>query len=144
MRSVLTLGVIVKAQSQRCDDTVQDNCIVNDNQSPECKAFLSSKEEAWDVWETTWENQPALCREQGARMMKFANFYDISKLGNPNLNQGCSQELYSFSYEFELETLHALLNSCGHPKLRELSTTVIMGFILHGMPASTISPHMVK
>ena len=91
MRSVLTLGVIVKSQSNRCDDTVQDNCIVNDNNSPECKAFLSSTHEGWAVAETKWENVPALCRERGARMMKLANWYDIAKLGDPNLNPGCPQ-----------------------------------------------------
>ena len=82
MRKFLTLGVVtVRAQSNRCDDTVQDNCIVNDNQSAECKAFLASRasEQGWP--DSVWNDAVPFCREQGGRLMKVSNFYDLSKLG---------------------------------------------------------------
>ena len=44
MRS-LTLGVLsvtATGTTNRCDDTVQDNCFVADNQDAQCKEFLSS------------------------------------------------------------------------------------------------------
>ena len=94
----MTLGVIVKAQSNRCDDTVQDNCIVNDNQSADCKAFLSNRgaDQQSAGWPGGPANQPGLvwdeavtfCREQGARLMKVSNWYDLTKLGTDPLTYG--------------------------------------------------------
>ena len=88
MRSVLTLGAIVKAQSSRCDDTVQDNCIVNDNQSADCKAFLSNRaaEQGWA--DTVWDDAVPFCKEQGGRLMKVSNWYDLTKLGTDPLTYG--------------------------------------------------------
>ena len=82
MRQILALGVItVRAQSNRCDDTVQDNCIVNDNQSADCKAFLASRDPAQGWTAVVWDDAAPFCREQGGRLMKVSNFYDLSKLG---------------------------------------------------------------
>ena len=88
MRSVLTLGAIVKAQSNRCDDTVQDNCIVNDNQSADCKAFLSNRAAGLSWADQVWDNSVTFCKEQGARLMKVSNWCDLSKLGTDPLTYG--------------------------------------------------------
>ena len=82
MRKFLTLGVAtVRAQTNRCDDTVQDNCIVNDNQAADCKAFLSSRDPEQGWADSVWDDAAPFCKEQGGRLMKVSNFYDLSKLG---------------------------------------------------------------
>ena len=81
MRSALTLATLSTAQlTNRCDDTVQDNCMVVDSQAPECKEFISSNEQGWT--KTGVSAATVKCKEEGSRLMKISSLSDLARLGS--------------------------------------------------------------
>ena len=67
--------------TNRCDDTVQDNCVVGDSQAAECKEFLASSDAA-NSWPTaTATDAQVKCRDENGRLMKIASLSDLARLG---------------------------------------------------------------
>jgi len=65
----------------RCDDTVQENCVVGDSQAAECKEFLASSDAA-NSWPTaTAADAQIKCRDERGRLMKIASLSDLARLG---------------------------------------------------------------